>query len=208
MQRVNPALPAAFRQWAKGRECRIRLPPALLRPSHQKRLQQRGKPLIRQAAETLLSTFIPPGLRILPGEQHGGQGFIRNNPRKPCRFRTAIQQRRNKGALHHFRLIRITPERLQQAIGGVFRIGFIGGVTPGQIGTESAGHFRRGAAQGGAFHPFPGSTGGKQRGGKQPKAAGGEDGCHACYLNLHPCQTKGPGDQKTARLALRRLIPG
>jgi hypothetical protein len=48
---------------------------------------------------------------------------------------------------------------LDQAISGEFRIGFIGGEAPGQIGPEGAGHFRRGTAQRGPFRIIAGRTG-------------------------------------------------
>ena len=143
-----------------------------------------------QGAKALFRPFITPSLRILPGKIHGGERFIRNNPRQPGGFRTAIQQAGNEGALNHLGLIRVAPERLDQAIGGEFRIGFIGGEAPGQIGPEGAGHFRRGTAQRGAIRAIACRTSGKQRGGEQPKAAGWEGRCHSHKLNPEPRQTK------------------
>ena len=174
MQSINAALAPRFRQRAQRGQRRIRLAPSLLCPGNQQGLQKAGHALVWQAAEALFRAIKPPGLRILPGQQHGGQRFIGDDTRQPYGFRTAIQQGRDKGALQHFRLIRIAPECLQEAFGSEFRIGFIGGEAPGQIRPEGTGHFRRGAAQRGAFHAIAGRTGGKQRGGQQPIAAGRE----------------------------------
>ena len=190
MQRVNATLAAGFGQGAKRGQRRICLPPALLRPGQQQGLQNGGKPLAWQGAEALFRPVIAPSLRILPSQEHGGEGFIRDHARKPRRISPPIQQGRNEGALHDLRLTWIKPQRLDQAIGSVFRIGFVGGETPGQIGPEGASHFRRRTAERRAFHIVACRTGRKQRGGKQPKTAGREEGSHLFSLAAHSCQTK------------------
>ena len=190
MQRVNAALAAGFRKGTERGQRRICLPTALLRPGQQQGLQQRRKPLARQGAEALFCPVIAPGLRILPGQEHGGEGFIRDHARKPRGIGTPIQQGGDEGALHDLRLTGIKPQSLDQTVGSVFRIGFIGSETPGQIGPEGAGHFRRRTAERRAVHAIPSRTGGKQRGGKQPKAAGREERSHAFSLAAHSRQTK------------------